>query len=426
MNNLEKKLNEKRKAVSNANQLKLPVYGSDGKQVKIKKEVKHPKLRKAAGITILTILVLFLILYVPGFFMKDKKETVSVGINTDIKIDISSVIKTYDLEDFDGDGLINADETRYGTSPYYIDTDGDGISDQLEITMTKTNPASADNGQLIKAQQELDKKNGDKVRTPYKIGNVILWADDYTSKAFGSVIEMESGFVFYNFSGYFQFDSKEKGDYAYYIDKKGIHKKLKYDSDADAYQIKPEMSWIYTTDDELSDIVAYSLFGHKAYKDANMFHKIAAFLLPSKGFFTAQRMTELDINDLTNVTATKIQEVSFDENEYTRFMKNHTEDIQNLQNVRETIKKDEKCVAVSLFSPYKGEYIGIVYGYDEGNLYVADKDTLKPVGKIKVTPMGKRMLSEDGTIGVLNKFRFEGLGFSSGNGDCINFFASSN
>jgi hypothetical protein len=50
----------------------------------------------------------------------------------------------YYYGDWDGDGIKNADEDKYGTNPRNPDTDGDGISDYDEIFKYHTNPIKAD------------------------------------------------------------------------------------------------------------------------------------------------------------------------------------------------------------------------------------------------------------------------------------------
>lgn len=47
-------------------------------------------------------------------------------------------------DDIDGDGLVNADESVYGTDIYSADTDGDGLSDYDEIMVHGTDPLRAD------------------------------------------------------------------------------------------------------------------------------------------------------------------------------------------------------------------------------------------------------------------------------------------
>jgi hypothetical protein len=50
----------------------------------------------------------------------------------------------YYYGDWDGDGIKNAEEYKYGTNPYSKDTDGDGISDYDEIFKYHTDPIKAD------------------------------------------------------------------------------------------------------------------------------------------------------------------------------------------------------------------------------------------------------------------------------------------
>ena len=42
--------------------------------------------------------------------------------------------------DADGDGLVLADETRYGTNPLNVDSDNDGLDDGVEVALNR-NPA---------------------------------------------------------------------------------------------------------------------------------------------------------------------------------------------------------------------------------------------------------------------------------------------
>ena len=46
--------------------------------------------------------------------------------------------------DQDGDGISNTDEESYGTSLTESDTDGDTVSDKLEIEVYKTDPTNPD------------------------------------------------------------------------------------------------------------------------------------------------------------------------------------------------------------------------------------------------------------------------------------------
>lgn len=46
--------------------------------------------------------------------------------------------------DTDMDGLTNGEEKKFGTNPYFADTDHDGLSDYYEIYISKTDPLNAD------------------------------------------------------------------------------------------------------------------------------------------------------------------------------------------------------------------------------------------------------------------------------------------
>ncbi len=47
-------------------------------------------------------------------------------------------------EDFDGDGMTNAEEEKNGTSPFFADTDADGLTDSEEVKKYKTSPLNKD------------------------------------------------------------------------------------------------------------------------------------------------------------------------------------------------------------------------------------------------------------------------------------------
>jgi hypothetical protein len=47
-------------------------------------------------------------------------------------------------DDFDRDGLTNAEEQQLGTDPYSADTDGDGLYDRDEVSVWHTDPLNAD------------------------------------------------------------------------------------------------------------------------------------------------------------------------------------------------------------------------------------------------------------------------------------------
>jgi len=72
----------------------------------------------------------------------DKNHCLNIK-NQNLKKDCLEAIASKP-EDSDQDGLTNDLERAYGTDPFKIDTDGDGLSDSDEINKYKTNPRKAD------------------------------------------------------------------------------------------------------------------------------------------------------------------------------------------------------------------------------------------------------------------------------------------
>lgn len=69
--------------------------------------------------------------------------------NTDLSSDLVNNIVELPIineamVDFDGDGLSNEEETKYGTDPNVKDTDKDGLFDREEVVVYKTDPKNPD------------------------------------------------------------------------------------------------------------------------------------------------------------------------------------------------------------------------------------------------------------------------------------------
>ena len=207
--------------------------------------------------------------------------------------------------------------------------------------------------------------------------------------------------------------------------KDGIRTPLAYRADENVYRIEP-YDTIEVYDKKLPRIIDLSIFGKHIYLNKNKFSSILATVLPSKGFISAQAKCRMDIEpDTRESTSTDIIKIEYDKEDASRYTMN-TNSLSNLQYVRETIKKGS-CVEVSLYKPSIGEYIGIIYGYTyEGDLLIADADTLEPIGTLKITETAKKIMNNDGDLVSYSYFDFKGLGFDSKKFDRICFFAATN
>lgn len=177
---------------------------------------------------------------------------------------------------------------------------------------------------------------------------------------------------------------------------------------------------------KLKEIVEFDFFFRPVYAPKNTATSILAKILPDKGFITATEKTKKDIEpDTRNSVITKIQKPAYSKTDPSRFTMN-SNTLNDLLFVREAIKENDSCIAVSLFNKDRGEYIGIVYGYTaDGSLLIADNKTLKPIGVLSITEKAKKIVDNTGSMVSSSYFDFDGFGFHSQNGDRISFFAAS-
>ena len=392
----------------------VPTYTAGGGVKRVEKKRKK-KGWIIGGVITVSILGF---LYIPGFFMKEEFNPLIV--QTEIANSTAlrnTVLRDYPNADFDNDGVSNSDEVNvYGTDPWLMDTDGDGASDLYEIKVANTDPTTQ-NDLLSQIQKNLDNEKGDHMETPFRNNNVLLWADNYYSKSHGGVIQTTTGYYFNEFTGYAQF--AEKG-YAYRYEN-NIHTLLEYREEEDVWKIAGNYDVeIYT--DKLIEYEEISLFGLKFHPRRNFITDVIDFVLPQKGFITAKRITILDMEAKSGGVYANVQQIPFDTNDGFRFTRNNIS-LNDLAYVRSCVESD-MCVLVSLYNSSIGEYIGVVYGYDYyGNLLIADKDNLSPVGKIYITEKAVRIINGSGQMESMGCFDFYGLGFSSDNTK-ISFFAT--
>ena len=397
----------------------VPVYDISGKTVNPEKKKRDRNL----GIVLLVVTAFVAFIYMPQLFISEteKSKTVKVDIDSSAISLSSTALKGSPSRDFDGDGIENSEETVQGTNPWQIDSDGDGLTDYCEIYITKTDPTSADEGYLVDEQKKSDSQKDKNLGSPYRIGNVILWADDYTSKAYGSIVKTTAGYRVCGFNGYIQLPESD-GKYAYKVEN-GIRSKLEYLEDEDVWKVE-DGDTIEVYEEELEEIVDFSFFGKHFYTSNNFLTGFMSNMLPNSGFVTATKKTKTDVEpDTRKSVTTDIKEVEYDKKDTTRFTMN-TCTLNDLQYVRETINEKDSCVAVSLYDPSEGEFIAIVYGYTyEGDLLLADKNSKQPLGVLSITEKARKMMNEEGSLVSYSYFDFEGMGFSSQNGDRISFFA---
>lgn len=416
----QKEVQTKHKKEKKKKKRVIPVYDMDGHTITPEKKKREKRL----ALLILTLSAIAIFIYFPGFFMEDAGSEDSVTVTPDssaIRLS-NSALRDNPQEDFDGDGLTNTEEINAGTNPWNADTDGDGATDYFEVKVSDTDPLT-ENDLLEDMQTKMDRNNEKNVGSPYKIGNVILWADNYEAKSHGSVVETVSGYRFHLFSGYAQFPENE-GKYAYKVER-GIRTLLPYRENENAWQIEGDMT-VELYDEPLEKIVEFNFFFHPVYAPSNMATDLLSKILPDKGFITAEQKMKIDVEpDTRDNTVIDIKKPIFDSTDSYRFTLN-SNTLNDLLFVRETIKEEECCVAVSLFHEEYGEYLAIVYGYTyDGDLLLADMNTLEPIGVLSIEENARKIIDDTGSLLSMSYFDFSGFGFDSRNGDRISFFAAS-
>lgn len=419
MSRLEKTIRNISKAQGAGAAITAPSFNCRGRVMRpgLMKTLKRAAV--ASGI----IICMLLFLYLPQAFMKDEGFTV----NGDLGFLPSSVTLINDARssdwsgDFDGDGLDNQEELNLLTDPYSIDTDGDNITDYAEIYVTKTSPITY-NDTLLSNRELEDEMNGSSLGTPYKVGNVILWAADYRSKAYGSVVETPRGYRICGFSGYAQFPLYD-GWFAYKVEG-GIHKKLEYLDEAQVWKVS-DGDTIELYPHELEEKVKFTVFGKEFLAGRNDITDFLSRLLPDRGFITAQPLTAADLERRPSeavMAAIKDPEETAGSD---RFRKNCTL-LSDIMAVREAIDSG-KCVYFTIYHENLGEKQGIIFGYypDDNTLLAASPETLMYVGNISIKEKAEMMIIGSGETVSYEYFDFYGFGASSGSGFRINFYGVS-
>lgn len=407
------------------NEFDIPEYVIGKTRKKKKKEGKIPKGLKVF-LAIFTVLCAFIYI-TPLFFLPSSDALLpSATVSCDdsmLQAAIAYRSNNPDV-DFDGDGLTNEQELTNETNVYGIDNDGDYVTDYAELYLTKTNPRFADDA-IVQYIRSL----GGEANEPFKVHNVIMWADDYSSKAVGSVVPLRDGYKFSNFDGWVQFP---EGKFAYQV-VNGYQKALKENTNGQFYVSSAKTDVVVRVYDKpLETQVQLSLFGNDIYFADSAFGTALSTVLPSYGTFpiTCQKVATADIDGTNNETATVNQIVIVDGNTLQelsdeRFGRNQNS-LEDLSFVFSEID-NEKNVIVSLFSPMAGEAFVEVYGYtNKDNLLIADPLTGKGLGYININVCSSKLLDSSETIQQYEWFEFNACGFNSANKHRISFPLSVN
>jgi hypothetical protein len=319
-------------------------------------------------------------------------------------------------DDFDEDGLTNEKETSVGTGAYTVDTDNDGVTDYAELYITETNP-KIPTDTVIGYVKRKNAENGKQVNSPIKVYNVVLWPDDYASRARGGVIRTFEGYKFNKFKGWVQFP---EGEYAYKI-VNGRHVELE----------KNEQGYFHIDGGDVS-VRLYNEPLETAYKicfigggfvrvEDNLLGKALHFMLPNNGsgFITCVKSAVSDFNETTGVGGSA-SIVTPDKIPLTdaRFGRNMNK-LSDLADIFAKIDGGE-CVILSLYSKERGEAFVLAHGYlYRGSIFVADITTGERLGAINFSEHAERLLDKSGELQQYEWFTFEGCGFDSAKGDRI-------
>lgn len=415
MSRLNRKIKEKRQvADKEKTEQALPLYESGGVAPRKKKKIPYRLL------TVLCILfLLWGIIYLPEMLYKPQETENERLLTADIQAVKLTNEYTRDCpdEDFDGDGLVNFLEQQHGTSSRRSDTDKDGVSDYAEIYLTETNPTVYDKGLLEKQTKKLLDEQGKKYSDPYKLEGVVLWADNLTSRAFGSVVKTKSGYCISNFSGWVEFP--EDG-YAYSV-KGENYTLLDYKENSNAWRVEGD-TVICLSVNKLS--VSHNLCFVKWNVELpdNFWGKTLSFLLPDNaGLLICKPVTEVP-EEGTVVKTEKITMPDYDREDMTRFGVNHN----SLTELGEVygLLDEGSCVLASLNSADFGETLILIYGYTDSYLLVADPKTLVQTGELQTIPSAQVVFGKDGNMSQEQFYEFIGLGYDSRVNDRIHFISA--
>lgn len=380
---------------------------------------KHKKIPKWAVITSGVVLVIFSTIYLPPLLIAEPDTTTRGSVDASSIADIKATetaiqyMRNNPEADFDNDGLTNEQELSANTGVYIIDNDDDGTTDYAELYLTETNPCVKDDS-IINFVVQADAKTGNTVNTPFKVHDVVMWADDYESKARGGVIQLSDGsYNFYRFKGWVQFPTTVESAYKVV---NGTQQALKKNENGYFYIDSTDLTNVRIYDKQPATCYIVSLLGTRYSLPDNAGSKILNFILPSHGFglITCKPALMNDLDETWNEVATSNSIVTMKLGEYaeSRFGR----DQQSLSNLSQIFREIDKGnnVIISLMSHEVGEVFLEVYGYtNRNNLLVCDPKTGESFGVININVINERVLDQSGSISSYEHFTFSGCGYSS-------------
>lgn len=377
------------------------------------------KIPKWVLITASTVLVFFTTIYLPPMLIEEADMTTRGSVDLRSVANVNAMewaygyLRNHPEDDFDKDGLTNEEEVAYNTGIYLIDNDDDGTTDYAELYLTETNPSVPDEA-IINFVKQADAKTGNTVNTPFRLHGLILWADDYESKARSGVVPLADGsYNFYRFCGWVQFPAEITEAYAVH---NGVQSALK----------KNDAGYFYIEAKELLNVRVYeeaperchilSLLGNRYSLGDNLLSKTLSFVLPSNGFGLITCKPAL-VND----TDETWQEVAVTNDPVTIKLGEYSEDrfgrdqqlLTDLSNIFTQIDNGNNVI-ISLMSHEVGEVFVEVYGYtSRNNLLICDPETGESYGVLNVEVIGERVLDQTGKISSYEHYTFNGCGYSS-------------
>ena len=392
--------------------LKIPAYGERGEI--IRKEIRIPKW--LIGV-VAFIAVAAAVLYLPALPIAERlfnpAETArSLHIDAGMIRTARDYLQENPGADFDGDLLLNEQEVQRGTNPYKTDTDKDGISDYVELYTYDSNPLSYSND-LVSYVKAVSAEAGKNVSTPYKMNDVVLWPDDWNSRARGGVVRTVNGYRFCSFKGWVQFPYEPA--FAYQVIN-GVHVLLPYREAEKAWRVVDETE-VLLFPKKLETEFEISVLGKKYYYDPDGWQrwvfKALEFLLPSKSLFISAREATLadragEVKPLVELTPAPVT------GEYPIWRFDRS--MNNLSDLAAVYRmlNEGRCILASFYVENEGEAMAEVYGYDEnGGLLLCDVESLQSIGTLKIIEKTSKVMLNENVVSVNEWFSFVGCGLDS-------------